>query len=141
VLIGTISAILSKIILRKEVDPLSATHISFITGFVTMLPFVFLSTSPISLLASIYQTPLKYHLGVFYMALLSGTLGYYLWFKAVKSIEASEAGLFAYLYPIFGIPLSILWLKERITVPFIIGSVIIALGVFLAEWKKQRKTV
>jgi drug/metabolite transporter (DMT)-like permease len=138
VLIGTANVILEKVILRKEVEALASTHISFMVGFATTLPVLLFSQSPANILHTIYTTPFPYHLGVFYMAILSGTLGYYLWFKAIKSIETSEAGLFAYLYPIFGIPLSILWLKEKITPPFIIGSVIIAIGVFLAEFKKKR---
>ena len=72
------------------------------------------------------------------MAVLSGTLAYFLWHRAQKSIEISEVGLFAYLYPIFGVPLSVIWLKESISPTFIIGCIVIALGVVLAEWKKRR---
>ena len=71
------------------------------------------------------------------MALISGTFAYYLWHKAEKTIEVGEVNLIAYLYPIFGAPLSILWLKEKIDIFFIIGGIIIAFGVILAELKKK----
>lgn len=137
VLVSTASAVLAKKVMRNEVNALAATNISFIVGFLTLIPF----TLP-QILASRFQilsnVPLSYHLGVFYMAILSGTVGYYLWHKAEKSIEVSEVNLIAYLYPVFGTPLSVLWLKEKITLPFVIGSVIIAAGVILAEFKKKR---
>ena len=120
ILVGAITAVLAKLVLRSSVDALT-------------LPQILVSKFQI-----LTSVPLSYHLGVFYMALLSGTLAYYLWHKAEKSIEISEASVFAYLYPVFGIPLSLLWLKEKITAPLIIGSVVIAIGVFLAEWKKSR---
>lgn len=137
VIVSAATAILAKIILRDEVDAIFATNISFIVGFLTMLPFSLpqILNSGFGIITSV---PIGYHLGVLYMALLSGTLAYFLWHKAEKSIEVGEANLIAYLYPIFGAPLSILWLKEKINTPFIIGGVIIIIGVALAEWKKRR---
>ena len=75
------------------------------------------------------------------MAFLSGIVGYALWIKGQKSIEVSEAGLFAYLTPIFGAPLAVWWLGEKITPIYIIGALIITLGVFIAEYKKRSKSL
>lgn len=137
VLVSTASAVLAKKVMRDEVDALAATNLSFIVGFVTIIPFTLgkILDSKFGILTSV---PLSYHLGVLYMAILSGTLAYYLWHKAEKTIEVSEVNVIAYLYPVFGTPLSVLWLKERITAPLIIGSIVIAIGVFLAQWKKRR---
>lgn len=141
VLVATVTAIWAKKIMRDDVDPLPLTNFSFVIGLVTTLPIALLTHSPSELYRLVAATPLPYHLGVFYMALISGTLAYYLWHRAEKSIEVSEVSLFAYLYPVFGIPLSILWLKESITVPFIIGAIIIAFGVAIAELKTQKLKV
>jgi drug/metabolite transporter (DMT)-like permease len=137
VLVTTITAVLAKVILRDDVDALTATNLSFVVGFITILPFGLpkILNSGFKVITSV---PLSYHLGVFYMAILSGTLAYFLWHKAEKTIEISEANLIDYLYPIFGTPLSVFWLGEKITPPFVIGAVVIAAGVFLAEWKKRR---
>ncbi len=137
VIAATVTAVLSKKILRNGVDEISVTNISFIVGFISLIPFTLpqIINSKLSIITSV---PIGYHLGVFYMAVLSGTLAYILWHRAEKSIEVSEVGLFAYLYPVFGIPLSIFWLNEKITLPIIIGSVIIIIGVFLAQFKKRR---
>jgi drug/metabolite transporter (DMT)-like permease len=136
-IVTTVTAVLAKKVLRSGVDAVTATNLSFVIGFITLAPFTLpqIFASKFQILTSV---PLTYHLGVFYMAVLSGTLAYILWHKAEKSIEISEVGLFAYLYPLFGTPLSVFWLKEKITLPFIIGAVVIAIGVFLAEYKKRR---
>jgi drug/metabolite transporter (DMT)-like permease len=141
VIVSAITAILAKLISRNKVDAISATNISFIVGLITILPIVFIANPGLNIVTQIAATPFKYHLGVFYMALLSGTLAYFLWHKAEQTIEVGEVNLIAYLYPIFGAPLAVLWLREKIDAPFIIGCVVIAIGVFLAEYKKRRTTV
>lgn len=137
VIVATITAVLAKVVLRDNVDALFATNISFIIGFITILPFGLprILDSRFQILTTI---PLSYHLGVFYMAILSGTLAYFLWHKAEKTIEISEVSVIAYLYPLLGTPLAVFWLGEKITPPFIVGAIVIAIGVFLAEVKKKR---
>lgn len=138
IMIATITAVLTKKVLRRGVDAITATHLSFIIGFLTLAPFTVpqMAASNFQILTS---APWPYHLGVFYMAVLSGTFAYILWHKAEKSIEVSEVGLFAYLYPIFGLPLSVLWLKESVSPVFIIGAVVITIGVALANIKRKNR--
>lgn len=140
ILVGTTGAVLAKKILRKGVDASTATNLSFIVGFITILPF---SISQIlnSKLEVITSVPFSFHLGVLYMAILSGTIAYILWHRAEKTIEIGEVGIFAYLYPVFGLPLSVFWLKERIDLSYIVGCIVIIIGVLLAEIKKRPKTV
>ncbi len=138
VVIGSMNAILAKVILRDKVNIFYLTNIAFIVGFLTTLPIVLISNTPSEIYKIIINTPINYHLGVIYMALISGTLAYILWHKAEKMIEVGEVSIFAYLYPIFGTPLSILWLHEKISSSFIIGAIIIIIGVVIAEWKKKR---
>jgi drug/metabolite transporter (DMT)-like permease len=71
------------------------------------------------------------------MAVFSGNIAYFLWHKAQKTIEVSEAGLFTYLQPIFAIPLAVLWLQETVSLPLLVGGVVTATGVFIAEYKKN----
>lgn len=133
---ATIGVILGKKLLRKDVDPLTLTNSAFIIGFISLLPFALpqIINSGFGVITSV---SLPYHLGVIYMAFLSGTLAYLLSNKAQKTIEVGEAAVFSYLYPIFSTPLAVLWLGEKITPLFIIGGVIIAIGVIVAEIKKK----
>ena len=127
------SAVLAKKLLRANVSPLTMANSSFIIGFLSFLPFTLIRPLP-----AFSQIPLPYHLGVAFMALLSGSLAYYLANKGQKTIEIGDASLFAYLYPLFSTPLAVLWLGEKITPIFILGGIIIALGVAIAEIKKKR---
>ena len=92
-----------------------------------------------NLTSTIFNLESNYQLGVIYMALISGTLAYSLWVRGQKTIEISEAGIFSYLTPIYAAPIAIIWLGESITTPFIIGSILIATGVVIAEYKRSLK--
>jgi len=138
ILVGVATAIFAKILLRNEVHPLTATNISFWVGFLTLAPVAIIAHSPAGIIEQIKTAPLVFHFGVIFMALLSGNLAYTLWHKAQKTIEVGEVSVFGYLYPIFATPLAVVWLKEKITTPFIVGAVVIALGVIIAEYKKRR---
>ncbi len=133
------SAILAKFALRKKVSAVLLAHLSFVVGLVTLAPLALRIHGWEGILASIRLAPISAHLGVWYMAVLSGTIAYSLRNRAVQTIEVSEASVFSYLMPIFGLPLSVLWLGEKLTLPYILGAGIIAVGVFLAERKRRRK--
>jgi drug/metabolite transporter (DMT)-like permease len=138
-LADTISTVMAKTILRLKVSPLALTHISFITGFITMIPIVLVFHSPFSISNSLQTAPIGAHLGVFYMALLSGTLAYTLFHAAERTVEIGEATVSYYLHPVFSAPLSFIWLQEPITPAFITGCLIVATGVFLAGIKRKAK--
>jgi drug/metabolite transporter (DMT)-like permease len=138
ILVGVATAIFAKILLRKELHPLTATNLSFWMGFLTLTPLALIVHTPEAVFNQITSSPLPYHLGVIFMALLSGNLAYTLWHKAQKTIEVGEVSVFGYLYPIIATPLAVVWLREKITFPFVVGAVVIALGVIIAELKKRR---
>lgn len=132
------TTLLAKNLLKKDVNAMTMTNFSFIIGFICFAIYVLLNYSSNYLINLVLSTPSEYHLGVAYMAIISGTLAFYLNTRAQKSIEIGEASLFSYLYPIFSLPLAVLWLGEKLTTNSIIGGIIIALGVVIAEIKKKR---
>ncbi|MEK9201013.1 MAG: DMT family transporter, partial [Patescibacteria group bacterium] len=129
------NVIMGKKLLRHHLSPLLQTTISFFLGFLAVSLILFTTKPTYLVYQQLTTNNLQPHMGVIYMALLSGALAYYLYRKAQKSIETSEADTFVYLQPLFGTPLAYFWLKEPITLPFIIGAIIIAIGVFLVERK------
>ena len=137
VLATVVTAVLSKELLKKDVNPMSLTNASFIIGFLFFLPVV-LRNPNFNLNTEVFNVPLSYHFGVWYMAILSGTLAFYLSNRAQKTIEIGEQSLFAYLYPVFSLPLAVIWLGEKVTTTHIVGGAIIIIGVVIAEIKKKR---
>ena len=132
VILGFYAGILGKKLLRQGFSPLFLTNVSFLVGFLCLFPLL----NPLSHLSLLNSVSLNAHLGVIYMALFSGTLAYWLWFKAIKTIEVSEASVFHYLQPLFAAPIAIIFLGEKLTPAFIIGALLIAVGVFISEVKK-----
>jgi drug/metabolite transporter (DMT)-like permease len=138
VITTALGAVLAKKLLRQNVDALTLTSSSFIIGFITILPFALSQYSPIGIWKLVIGISPAYQAGVWFMALISGSLAYYLANKAQKTIEIGEQAVFGYLYPVFSTPLAVVWLGEKITPIFIIGAVIITLGVVIAEIKKRQ---
>jgi len=68
-----------------------------------------------------------------YMALLGSMVAYFTYIYGLAKIEASEATIFTYLQPLFAVPLAAVWLAEKITLLFLIGALLIGLGVFICE--------
>ncbi|HKB88598.1 MAG TPA: DMT family transporter [Patescibacteria group bacterium] len=138
VVFTAVGAIFMKEVLREGVNPISLTNLSFVVGFITVIPIA-LFLYPISgILNTLYSIPFPYHAGVWYMALLSGTLAFSLQTVAQKTIEVSEAAIFMYLFPIISGVLAILILGDKFTPIVAIGSTMTIIGIVIAEWKKRR---
>lgn len=133
------SVLLAKKAVQRKVSSMNLTNFAFIIGALVLIPIVFYQNGVSETVSLITTLPLKYHLGVWYMAIISGNLAYYLYVQAQRSIEVSEAVLFNYLQPIFTVPLAVLWLGEKITTNFVFGAILIAIGLFVAEKKKKSK--
>jgi len=144
VLLGTLAwtayAILSKKALRGHVSPLLLTTAMFFVGSLTMPVITFFIHTPYSLHQSLISAPFSAHLGVWFMAFISGALAYYLYQQATKFIEVSEANIYTYLSPVFTLPLSLVFLREPVGPWLIVGSAVIVGGVLLSELKiRQRR--
>ena len=129
--------LLSKKLVRKQISPMFLINLGFLISAVVFTTLILILIGPDKFIAEIINLELKYHLGVWYMAFVSGTLAYYLSLRGYKTIEVSEAALFKYLQPLFAVPLAVIWLGESITPIFIIGAIIITIGIVIAEIKKK----
>lgn len=76
-------------------------------------------------------------LGLFYMTALSSISAYFLFEWALSKTSLIVADLFQYIEPFIAAGLAILILSERISFSFIIGAVLIALGVYWGTFAKE----
>lgn len=127
---GTIVWVAFVLLTKKNLhlDPIIISLFSFMTGLIFFLPFSFFQ--PLSL-------PLPALPGVFFMSIFSSLIAYTAYTFGLSKIEASEATVFTYLQPIFALPVAILLLQEKPTFPFILGSFLVILGVFICEHKTK----
>lgn len=133
------AGVLIKKLLREGVAATTIANVTFIVGFLSMLPIVIIQNGFSQTISTIVNLPLVYQAGVFYMALLSGNLAYTLYNLGQKPIEVSELAPFAYLYPAISAILAVVLLGDKLTVAVLVSTGIIIIGVFIAEWKKRTK--
>ena len=134
-LVWTTEAVLSKKLLRLNLEPFFLTTAFFLVGFVSILPIYLLTVK--SSLLTIVIPPIGWF-GFLYMVFLSGMLAYTLFYKGQKTIEASEANTFIYLQPVIATPVAFFWLKESVEKSFWLGGALITAGVLLATLKLRR---
>jgi len=131
VAIGNIA--IKKVSLR--VDPAMAMGLQLLIG-----------AAPITLLASFNDNPLDIQWSVKFMVSLIGlalpgtALAYWLWQKALQTLDVSKAAAFSFLVPLIGVSVGALLFDEPITGNVIVGAGFAAIGVYLAARPSQSKS-
>ncbi len=134
---GTFSGLLAKKLMRQGVSPSYLANYAFLIGFITLAPITVFLRPPTETIAQIASAGILDHLGVFYMAYLSGTVAYTLTNMAQKTIELSETAIFSYLYPIISAVLAVILLGDKLSAYTIGGCAVTFAGVFISEFKKS----
>lgn len=76
-------------------------------------------------------------LGLFYGIFFASLTAYWAWQKGLALLPAGQAAFFFYLDPISGAILAMILLGEKLTPSLVIGGILIATAVFLAEQKRK----
>ncbi len=126
---SVIHALLLKKILPKY-KTLTIAFWSFLIGSLPLLPFYFIELNQTHWTQDIN---LKVVIGVFFGAVLATAVAHSLFAYGIKFIKASEVGIFTYVDPIATIIIAIPLLGEKVTLPYLLGSLFVFLGIFVAE--------
>ncbi|HVT01138.1 MAG TPA: DMT family transporter [Patescibacteria group bacterium] len=116
--------------LVKKYDPLGITFWTFLISSLCFLPMAvnenlthnYLSTMNIPVL-----------IAIFWGAIFSSTIAYFLLFWALKYMPAASTGVFIYLDPIATILVAYPLLGEKPDAFYLIGSLFVFLGIYIAE--------
>lgn len=119
----------------QKYQPTMMTAIAFLVGFICLLPFAMLEIRNHPLWFDAVALPAYF--GLFYAVVGNSIIAYSLFNYAFASVSATEANTVSYIMPVIAAVIAIPLLGEVITLPFILGSSIIALGVFLAETRHR----
>lgn len=132
-ILATIGSI-GHVIVSKEILPkypvTTVTFWSFLIGSTTFLPlflYEMFSLHPFNSLDGRGIT------GIIFGILLSSVTAYILFEWGIKKLAAQEVGIFTYIDPLIAIIIAIPLLGETITPIFIIGSLLVFSGIFIAE--------
>jgi len=131
-----VALLILKYLLRHRYSSLAITNFSFLIGFVSLIPAVFLIYSLGDLVQTVISTPVQYHLGVIYMALFSGSIAYTLRGIGQKTVSIADASVFGYLVAVFSAIFALFILHETPTPLFLVGGVLITIGIVVTELRK-----
>lgn len=138
IIIASISFVIGASLSRKmlKIYPsMIVTAFAFLVGVVTffiptILEYIDNPSWP-------YQVTLLGILGLTYMTLLSSISAYFLFEWGLSKTSLLDADLFQYLEPFLASGLAVLVLGERVSFSFVIGAVLIALGVYWGTLGKE----
>ena len=131
-LIATLSAVLHPILQKKIIEKIGAfkvTLISFLIGSITFYPLMLKELQ----FWSFSQLNSQGWTGIIFGVFFSSALAYYLYSYGLGKINAQETGVFSYIDPVIAILIAMPLLREYPTIYFLIGSILVFGGIFLAE--------
>lgn len=109
---------------------LTVTFWSFVIGTISFTPFFI---SELEMLNPLPALDLRGITGLLFGIFLSSTAGYTLYNWGLHRLEAQESGLFSYIDPIAAVALAIPLLGEQISFVYVLGSILVFSGIFIAE--------
>ena len=132
-----ISTWASKIKYAKNIQrnsPITLMALAFLGGTMALTPVVYFM-NPNYILAPLSFTlnPKILLYGILYLSLISSVMGFMTFEAAAKLVKPLIASRFLHLQALFGIPISILFLKEPLSLAFLAAAGIITLGIIGRE--------
>lgn len=115
-------------LVSRDLALLPATMTFFIGGLLVSVPAAGFELQRIS----IGEINTSVVLGVLYLGVISTALAMYLWNKAFAMLEAGAASLTFFAQPVVGAGLGAIFLHEKLSILYLVGGVLIGLGLWLA---------
>lgn len=116
--------------LSPKYNPLTLTFWIFLITSLSLIPLVSFEASQTNQLI-LFDT--KSIIGILFGAIFCSTVAFGLETFAIKYISANEIGVFSYIDPIIAIVIAKPLLGETVTNTFLIGSILVFLGIFISE--------
>ena len=120
-----------------EAHPTQTLFYQLIGAFLIMLPLAFLTGQ------SEVNWTLTAWSALAFQTLIVSFASLMLWFWLLRHYLASRLGVFSFLTPIFGMLFGIWFLGEKIEFNFIVGTVLVMLGIFVVSargWMSSNKS-
>jgi len=132
-LLSTLGSVSHTLLLKKMLEkynPVAITFWSFIIGSLPLLPLIFWETTPATITSMFSFQGI---VGILFGIIFASSLAHVLNAIGVKAVAASEVGIFSYVDPVATILVAIPLLGEVLTPTYVISSVLIFFGIFIAE--------
>ncbi len=131
--LAAVGSVIHALLLKKilpNYHPFTIAFWQFFIGALPLAPLYFIELNRTHWTSNFhFSTFLGLAFGVIAATVIAHTIYAY----GVKKIKASEVGIFTYVDPIATILVAIPLLGEKITLPYLLGSALVFLGIFVAE--------
>lgn len=124
---------------RKKYGSFFITGLSFYVALASMLPLYVFENQGFfgGYSVEILRMGPEPLFGLIYMSIFSSIVAYGLFDWSLKHLKVTDTVVFSYLAPIFTIPAAFIVLQEIPTSELVVGSLIIAVGIVIAEKRKS----
>jgi drug/metabolite transporter (DMT)-like permease len=133
IFLATFCSVIQAVLLKKLTvrnNPLTLTFWMFLIGSLPLIPFVIWETQTFNIITDI---TIKGFIGLVYGIFFAAILAHFFLAYGVAHIKASEVGVFTYVDPIATVAVAVPLLGESITYPYLVGAMLVFLGIFIAE--------
>ena len=127
VLVWGVYTILAK--RMAKADPIAVTATISLIGTILLIPAVLIEGANVSL----SSIPKSGWVPILYLGALASATSYLLYSRALRDIDASLVGTFINLSPVIGVVAGVVVLDESVTVPAIIGGILVLAGVWISS--------
>ena len=131
--LAAIGSVFHALFLKKissNYSPLTIVFWQSFIGALPLIPLYFIELQRTQWTTHVHSFSI---FGIIFGALFATTIAHALYTYGIKNIKASEVGIFNYVDPIATVIIAIPLLGEKITTPYILGSILVFIGIFIAE--------
>lgn len=132
-ILATLGGVSHTLFVKKIIahyEPVVLTFWAFFIGGLTFLPFFLYEINQYGFLPNLAIPGIT---GILFGIFLCSALAYFLFHWAIKQLLAQEVGVFTYLDPIIAIIIAYPLLGETPTPAYLLGSIFVFLGIFIAQ--------
>jgi drug/metabolite transporter (DMT)-like permease len=123
----------------QRYSPTDMLFFSYLAMFFIMTPLT-LTQEP-RVFATIPHFSLQTWIGLALLTFFHNYLSMVLFLKALKQLDAIQAALSNYLITFFGIPIAVIWLKEKLTLlPIVGGILILGSTLLITLWENRQRS-
>ena len=120
-------------------DTVFVTRKVFIYGLLAMIPYYLWKPDEATIFTSslLFSLDLSVYLNLLFLGCVASMLCFLAWNWVLKKLGAVVATNYVYFNPVTTILFAWAILSEQITIYFLLGTALILLGMFLADWGKK----
>ena len=124
--------VLGKKIITKKVDSLIVTTFSFLIGSVFLIPM------QIGMKIAVIPDVSMVIPQLLYMSIIVTGIAYVTYFEGLSRLEAGAGSMLYFAKPALASLLAVFILHEHISIKLVIGIIIIAVGIFIAQMRQKK---